>query len=212
MVITLWSVKGGSGVSVVAAGLAAVLARGGTDVLLVDLDGDQPALLGLPTPDGPGVRDWLAVADGDPAALGRLELDAAPSLRLVPRGDADGWSPERTGHLVDVLEADRRAVVVDAGPDAGPASALRSAGTSLLVVRPCYLALRRAVRARATADGVVLVEEPGRSLDVVDVERALGAPVRAVIPWDPAVARAVDAGLLTARLPRGFARSLASVT
>lgn len=212
MVITVWSVKGGSGVSVVAAGIAAVLAGGGSEVLLVDLDGDQPALLGLASPDGPGVRDWLAAPDGDAAALARLEVEAAPSLRVVPVGSADRWPGDRTGRLVDVLDAEPRAVVVDAGRGAEPAATLRAAGTSLLVVRPCYLALRRAVGIGAAADAVVLIEEPGRSLDAVDVERALGIPVRAVLQWDPAVARAVDAGLLAARLPRSFARSLAPVT
>jgi hypothetical protein len=55
---------------------------------------------------------------------------------------------------------------------------------------------------------VVLVTEPGRALDRGDVERVVGAPVRAEVAVDPAVARAVDAGLLVSRLPRGLERSL----
>ena len=55
---------------------------------------------------------------------------------------------------------------------------------------------------------VVLIEEPGRKLDAVDVEHSLGVPVEAVVLVDPAVARAVDAGLLLARLPTTLRRAL----
>jgi hypothetical protein len=56
---------------------------------------------------------------------------------------------------------------------------------------------------------IVLLTEPGRALGRGDVERAVGAPVVAEVAVDPQVARAVDAGLLTSRLPRGLARELA---
>ena len=59
--------------------------------------------------------------------------------------------------------------------------------------------------------GVVLVDEPSRSLTRADVEAALGVPVVAVVQVDPAVARAVDAGLLASRLPRTLARELRDV-
>jgi hypothetical protein len=41
-----------------------------------------------------------------------------------------------------------------------------------------------------------------------DVESALDAPVVATLALDPAVARAVDAGLLAARIPRLIQREL----
>ena len=55
---------------------------------------------------------------------------------------------------------------------------------------------------------MVLIDEPGRALRARDVEHALGAPVIAEIGYDPAVARAVDAGLLVARLPRSLVQPL----
>jgi len=211
VLFTLWSVKGGSGTSVVSAGLATLLTQRGREVLLVDLAGDQPALLGIPEPTGPGVGDWLGSPDGDAAALGRLEIEVADGLRLLP-GDVSGAvGAERVRELVAVLRSDRRAVVVDAGgrsPDSALRSALCEEGTSVLVVRACYLALRRAVRSQVTADSAVLVVEPGRALDGTDVSRALGIPVHE-LDWDPTVARAVDAGLLSSRPPRGLARDLA---
>ena len=53
--------------------------------------------------------------------------------------------------------------------------------------------------------------EPGRSITGREVERVLGVPVLAEVPYDPAIARAVDAGLLLARLPVTLARPLGAV-
>lgn len=215
MLVTLWSVKGGSGVSVVAAGLASLMARDagpdGDGTLLVDFGGDQAALLGVPQPDGPGVTDWLATPRGDAEALRRLELAVAPELSLIPTGSGGGWATDREEALVDVLVSERRSVVVDGAMGAAPVPALAAADVSLLVLRPCYLALRRVVRDGVRADGVVLVEEPGRALDAVDVSRAVGLPVLCTVGADASVARAVDAGLLAARPPRSFARSLQAI-
>jgi hypothetical protein len=59
---------------------------------------------------------------------------------------------------------------------------------------------------------VVVVREPGRSLDRHDVERIVGAPVAAEVEVDPAIYRAVDAGLLAStRLPRLLERTLRDV-
>ena len=74
-------------------------------------------------------------------------------------------------------------------------------GTTLLVTRGCYLALRRAVRQAVRPAGVVVVEEPGRALGAPEVAEVIGAPVVARVPVRPAIARPVDAGVLAARLP-----------
>lgn len=222
MLITCWSVKGGSGTTVVAAALGLVLARRQPHAaLLVDLAGDQPAALALAETPGRGVVDWVrAGPDVGADALARLEVDVTPGLRLLPRGEGLLPAGEAGEALVRQLWGDHRPVVVDAGtlaPGGGgdtsaggdPARTLAaSAGQSLLVIRPCYLALRRALAAPVRPSGLVVVQEPGRALDAGDVEDILGVPVLASITHDPAVARAVDAGLLAARLPRGLARAL----
>jgi MinD-like ATPase involved in chromosome partitioning or flagellar assembly len=217
VLIACWSPKGGSGTTVVSAALSLVLAETRGATLLVDLAGDVPAALGLPEPDGPGLSDWLAAgADVPNDALSRLEVDAAPGVRLLAQGsnpDAMVTSPvggERTAALLGALAVERRPVVADCGrADNGVGLAVAAGATlSLLVLRPCYLALRRALAAPVRASGVILVGEEGRSLGRRDVEEVLGIPVRAEVGFDPAVARAVDAGLLSRRVPRALERSL----
>jgi MinD-like ATPase involved in chromosome partitioning or flagellar assembly len=212
VLITCWSAKGGSGTTVVAASLAVLLARSAPQgALFVDLAGDGPAVLGVAEPLGPGITEWLTATDVDAAGLERLAVPIDESLRLIPRGARDALVlAERITELAAILGASTRPVVVDAGlGDDDVAEALATVATvSLLVLRPCYLALRRAVAAPIRPSGVVLVREPGRALTRRDVEAVLGVPVRAEIDVDPAIARAVDAGLLTSRLPRGLERAL----
>lgn len=74
------------------------------------------------------------------------------------------------------------------------------ADVTYLVTRNCYLALRAAMRLNLDqVAGVVLLEEPGRSLTDWDVADVLGRTVVARIEASPAVARAVDAGTLVCR-------------
>jgi MinD-like ATPase involved in chromosome partitioning or flagellar assembly len=216
VLIACWSPKGGSGTTVVACGLALVLARS-TSVAIADLAGDVPATLGLPEPEGPGLLDWLAAGDDvAPQALSRLAVEVRPGLTLLPRGSSSPWSPgaaARGEALAVALRSHGDVVVSDCGrADVSEALALvAGADESLLVVRPCYLALRRALEAPVRPSGVVLVNEPGRALTARDVEEVLGVPVRAELPVDPAVARAVDAGLLARRPPRVLRQALQGV-
>jgi cellulose biosynthesis protein BcsQ len=213
VLVACWSAKGGSGTTVVAAALASVLARSRPTVL-ADLAGDIPACLGVPEPPGPGLAGWLGAGPSVPAdALHRLEVEVAPGLAVLPSGGAVPDVDGRGEVLAALLAADERAVVVDCGSaPVGPRLAVAAAAAhSLLVLRPCFLALRRAVASPVRPSAVVLVEDEGRSIGRADVEDALGVPVRAVVPSNPRVARAVDAGLLFGRLPSGLERALRRV-
>jgi hypothetical protein len=212
MLILFWSAKGGVGVTVVAAAFALVSGRHGPTVLL-DLGGDTHAALGVPEPIGPGVLDWMDAPTGTADGLFRLGVDAADGLRVVGAGSStEPVAPESWARLAAACASRRETVVVDCGRHVPPEVMHGAAARSLLVVRPCFLGLRRAARHSSFASGAVLVTEPGRALTAGDVERALGAPVEAEVPWDPAVARAVDAGLLSSRLPHGLVRQLRRIT
>ena len=215
MLVACWSAKGGSGTTVVAVSLAALLARSAGSSLVVDLAGDVPAVLGMPEPAGAGVLDWIAAgASVPPDAFARLELEGPGGVRVVPRGSiAAGDDASQAGRgdvLAALLAADRRPVVVDCGsqPRSAALAIAASASLSLLVLRPCYLALRRAEAFPLRPSGVVLVTEDHRELTVDDVESVLGVPVRAVVAVDPAIATLVDSGSLVGRLPRRLERSL----
>jgi len=242
MLVTCWSAKGGSGTTVVAAALAVMLARASESSALIDLGGDAPAVLGMPEPQGPGFLDWARAADSgvEAEALWRLATDAGGGLRVVHRGSAlssasaegsassdptlagsgDGSNASVTdaariaARVVDGAAASgTEAVVVDAGGPGELAFEVAARSTlSLLVLRPCYLALRRALQAPVRPSAIVLVDEPDRSLCAADVEDVLGVSVRAVVPWDKAIARTVDAGLLRTRVPRVLATSLRAAT
>jgi hypothetical protein len=217
MVTLCWAAKGGSGTTVVAAILALTSSH---PSLLVDLDGELPAVLGLPEPDRPGVAEWLT-SDSSPDQLPDLLVELGPHARLLPWRSGAQWSNTSTGdeptatrwrELGAWMSAWARRwgcdVIIDAGTGEPPPELNDQVDRSLLVTRPCYLSLRRAVRCATRPSGVIVVTEPGRALSQRDIEHALGVPVEATVSFDPVVARAVDAGLLTTRLPRIASREL----
>ena len=214
MITWYWSVKGGVGTSVVAAATAIRLASEEHDTTLVDLTGDQPALLGMVAgamSSEPGIGDWVAAGDGVAAdAIGRLLEDVAPGLRLLRRGTRlaplDHTAPleDQRPRLMLALEVLARngPVVVDAGLDlAGLRSVLGGRHRPVCVLRACYLALSRAQQVAGPYEWVVLVEEPGRALRSRDVAAAVGASHVERVAWDPRVARSVDAGTIVSMLP-----------
>ncbi|MCC6436757.1 MAG: hypothetical protein IT196_17110 [Acidimicrobiales bacterium] len=220
MLVACWSVKGGAGVSVVAATLAQRLAADHGGALLVDLGGDQPDITGTPAHHAPGVADWLAGGASVPAdALAHLEVALPGELRLLARGHGPLPVGERADVLLAVLARELRPVVIDCGPPLpvafGPQgegelalAAASSATRSLMVLRPCLASLRRALAAPLRPSGIVVVNEAGRALDAGDVGEVLGVPIVAEVAVDPAIARVVDAGLLLARPPRPLQRGL----
>lgn len=203
MLTICWAAKGGSGTSVVAASLALSSAH---DSLLVDLAGDLPLILGLPAPDTPGLHDWLT-SDAPVDRLAAIESPVRRDTALVHGGAVARVPIERWRLATAAWATSGRDVIVDAGTR--PARRLLEAdGCSLLLVtRPCYLSVTKAATFGIRPSGIVLVDEPGRSLRGADIEMSLGAPIVATVPVDPAVARAVDSGLLASRLPTTLRRT-----
>jgi hypothetical protein len=255
VLVSCWSVKGGSGTTVVSVSLALVLARRASEgVLLVDLAGEVPAVLGIAEPTGPGVAEWLAAGEAVPIeGWSRLEVPAPGGIAVVPRGSGPLGPRGRVEVLAELLATDGRPVVVDCGlvssssrvPSerhawlGGPAADERGEGPlgdhrhlvpvdggaeaddaavvfagcathSLLVIRGCYLALRRALHAPIHPSGAVFVHEAGRPFSAHDISQVLDVPVVAEVAHDPAIGRAVDAGVLASRPPRGLERIAAS--
>jgi hypothetical protein len=172
--ITFIGARGGHGTSTIAAAAALFAAAEQRTILVSDDPAASAALVGAPMP------------------VGAECVDVTPRLTLTTR-------PE--------LHADAEVIVVDAGRLATEATveAPRTGETRRYVVLrgPCYVALATILAAGGpTPDGIIVVSEPGRALSERDVAEILGVAVAATIPIDPAVARAIDAGLLPSRVHR----------
>ena len=168
--------KGGSGTTVVASMVAASQLQRGARVLLIDAGGgDCAPVLGAPEPE-PGRITALRE---------NLDLVVAPD-----RSDLRSIIEEHDGNY--------QFVIVDGG-------LIESMGNdehywnTVLVVRPCYLAVRRAAALGVRASRVVLISDETRTLSAADVTEILGTPVAVQIPNDPSIARLVDAGMLMHR-------------
>lgn len=217
MLFACWSPKGGTGTTVVSAALALILARDCGAAVVADLTGDVPTVLGITGVAGPGLSEWLAAGATVPVdGLRRIETEVGRGLSLLALGTAAAGVDERGRGgeaLAAALAGDARPVVVDCGhADRGVAYTVAASATrSLLVMRPCYLALQRAAAAPLRPSGVVLIEEPFRSLTRHDVAEALDVPLVAVVAFDATIHRAADAGLLRARVPRLLEKGLRPV-
>lgn len=204
MITLCWGAKGGSGVTTVAAALA--LSRRRPTVLL-DLDGDVALAIGLGDDGGPMLDDWFE-SDAPPDRIIRLARRVRDDVELVPTRRRIGREHPRWAEFARAVAAIGHDVVIDAGSSAPPATLEAAADVSLLVMRPCYLALARAQRLATRPHGIVLVDEPGRALRPDDLTAAMGVPVVAALSYDPKIARAVDSGLALSRLPATCLRQL----
>jgi MinD-like ATPase involved in chromosome partitioning or flagellar assembly len=227
LLIALWSATGGSGTSVFTAACALVLARqaheagSSAGVRVADLAGDLPAVFGVGADPDVGLADWLdAGAEAPTEALDRLLTEVVTGVALLPRGRGPRVPtvlppPESGAALAVALSQGSSPVLVDCGTAREPAvrALVEVADLAVVVLRPCYLALRRAVHAPALAHttGVVLLDEPGRSLGVPEIGEVLDRPVLGRIPLKEPIARAVDAGVLPTRLPEPLARAATDV-
>ena len=217
MLIGFWSPKGGSGVSTVAAACA-LAARRSMPTIVVDPWGDLTALFAVPPP-AVGWNDLVAAAELPSDALDRIAVEVDERLRLVaPGGSGHEVERRRTGAGsqvgVDLQAALRRArstVIVDLGLGEGAsASALATTADALVcVIRPCYLALRRALAhpLLAPSNGVFVVEEPGRALTANDVASTLQRRELGAVSLRPAIARSIDAGTFVLRPSEGIVRA-----
>jgi hypothetical protein len=215
-VLTIWSVRGGDGCTVVAVGVVMALhARlAPSPVLAVDLHGDLGSVLAGSQNEGLGVGDWLeAGGDAAPDALARLERTIHPGLGLLPRG-SQPIRPERLEALAVRLVDEERSVVVDAGlvsPRQSVHPLVEHARRSLLVVRACPFSLERLRHLAVSPSGVVVVRERGRLLRRDALEVAAGAPVVAEVQVDPGIGASMDHGLARRPLPRGFVRAMGAI-
>ena len=82
--IVCWSVKGGSGTTVVSAALAfALSSKHACDVRIIDMAGDTPAAIGMAQPTGPGIAEWLADEEADHNVLDNMITATVVAPRTI---------------------------------------------------------------------------------------------------------------------------------
>lgn len=172
MTTNFYTVKGGQGATTLAAAAAVRTAR---------LLPHRPATI--------VVSDQQELEDLA-AALG-VSMPTWDGIIEVPmhEGSLAAYSRE-AAMCADIIE-----------PDYTVGHEWRAGTNNVLVIRACYLALRRATSKDDGPDLAVFIPEPGRALGRSDIESALGCKVIEA-PWDPMVSRAVDAGILAYQIPK----------
>lgn len=204
---TVFSTKGGSGTSVVAANLAVTLARrsSGT-VALVDADlqfGDVAVM--LKTSPEHNIGDAVAAGEGlDPALLGSLMVRFAPADLLVLAAPISPALAEKIGaedirRVIEVLRTFCDHIVVDTASrfDDVVLSLLDQSDDIVLVsgmevpgVKNLKLGVQtlRQLDLPASKLKLVLVRSDTKvQMEVRDIERALALKAAVVIPYDSVV-------------------------
>lgn len=213
MLVVCWSPKGGSGTSVVATGLAIASTRRTSEsrTVIVDLAGDIPPILAMG--DVPlGVAEWIA----QPTAfdLSDLLIECSSKLSVLPRGNSalpettsGAWS--RLSLELESMSSKGTTVIVDSGIAPTPHELRPLVMRDYIVIRPCYLALRRARLVEHSSHSAIVVREPNRVLVSADIESVLGLPIAAEVSLTSDVARRIDAGIVSTRPPSSLMKELA---
>jgi hypothetical protein len=155
-------------------------------------------------PTTPGINDWLGESSiSDAQSLVALGTPFDNDLVIVHRGSSFVEGQPRWADLANAITTLPMNIIIDAGITFIP-DELRSAVSQVtMVVKPCYLSLRRASRMQRPTQLFVVCEE-SRALTIKDVGHVLGMPVTCEIPYTPAISRAVDAGMLPSRAEQLF--------
>lgn len=217
--------KGGVGKTTTAVNVAACIAEAGYETLLVDVDPQANATvgLGLPRSQAPGVYEVLA---GDCSAADAVVRGSVESLDLLPAGPglaganvelprlADGFE-RRLRDAIDPVRQSYEYILLDCPPSLGPltVSALAAADRVIVPVQTEYFALeglaglletlelvRRELNPRLTVAGMLLTMHDGRTRLGRDVEREVrehfdGLVFDTVIPRNVRVGEAPSYGL-----------------
>ena len=198
------SPKGGNCTTVTATAYALLVAARGTHTVLIDLCGDVPAAAGMAEPTTPGINDWLSESStSDAQALVTLGTPFDNGLVIVHRGSSFVEGQPRWSDLANAITTLPMNIVIDAGTTFLPDELRRAVTHVTMVVKPCYLSLRRASRMQRPTQLFVVCEE-SRALTIKDVGHVLGMPVTCEIPYTSAISRAVDAGMLPSRAEQLF--------
>jgi Flp pilus assembly CpaE family ATPase len=205
-VVAVVGARGGAGATTIAAMLGASI----PDAVVADLDRVGAGQHAFASPDAEPMLDEVLAAAGDldPPAFSSALVAHASGRALCGRPRSAPATADQIASLLSLLRATVPIAVCDggrAGDDAG--RVLLTRADALVCVCAGDVASMRGALALGSASArpmsVVLNAAERSRLRPRDVARALGTPPACIVPFDPVVRRAGEAG----RLPsRGHAR------
>ncbi|HMD51260.1 MAG TPA: ParA family protein [Solirubrobacteraceae bacterium] len=209
--------KGGVGKTTTAVNVAACIAEAGYETLLVDVDPQANATVGLGIPRtlSPGLYEVLT---GEALVQEALAETSVPGLRAIPAGGGlaganvelpriDGYEYRLRDSLAPIRE-DFEYILLDCPPSLGPltVSALATADRVIVPVQTEYFALegvaglletlelvQRELNPRLTVAGMLLTMHDGRTRLGQDVEREMRAHFPELV-FDTVIPRNVRVG------------------
>lgn len=222
--IAVLSMKGGVGKTTVTLGLTSAAVARGLSVLVVDLDPQGNATMGLAidwpvftmndvlADARPGIADQACSASPWGSNVHVLAADRSLEHRNMPEGQ---YSAQRLRIALGGLPAKYDVVLIDCPPSLGEMTrnALQAATAAIVVTEPSYFALHGAEQALEAVQLVQATSNPGlRNVSIVlnktrptvaehrariaELEEAYGDHVNAiVIPERLAIAQAEGAGV-----------------
>ena len=154
------SSKGGNCTTVTATAFSLIAASRGLPTVLIDLCGDIPSVIGTPEPSTAGVNDWLAEDSTlDAEALVKLGTPVSPGLVVVHRGARFVQGQPRWSDLAAAMSTLPMNIVIDAGIGYLPDELRNGKADVTMVVKQCYLSLRRATQLSKPTNVIVIREE-----------------------------------------------------
>lgn len=222
--IAVLSMKGGVGKTTVTLGLASAAAARGLSVLVIDLDPQGNATMGLAVENPaftmndvladarPGIAQQARTTSPWGAKVDVLAADRSLEHRNLPEGD---YSAQRLRIALGGIPADYDVVLIDCPPSLGEMTrnALQAATAAIVVTEPSYFALHGAEQALIAVQLVQGSSNPAlRSVSIVlnktrpavaehrariaELQDAYGDHLNAiVIPERLAIAQAEGAGV-----------------
>ena len=219
MLISVFSPKGGSGVSVTSGVLAKALSIYQTTLLIECGSGDLEAMLALEVDANYGFFDWLVSENARIETLLKISTKFSSNLALVPwdssqqvQGNEIYDREQRfqsntfdCNSVVDSLSSFEGHCVVDCskGETELQKKIIEGSDVVMLVLRQCYLGLFRATQHEliSNVDAVLVVKEPGRTISCEQITRTLNCSILLEVDARRDFARAIDAGVLWSRTP-----------
>lgn len=226
---TVFSPKGGTGKSVIAANLGVALAMNGISTLLVDLGlelGDAALILGADPRRtiydlvaAPGALDEEKLRGYATRHTSGLDVLPAP---LRPE-QAELVTEEKVGRILDVARDAYDAVVVDT-PASFHGTVLAAVDRTDALLLVCELDMATLKNVRVTLETLQLLRVPAERISLVlnqpsptramkrsELEAALGSRVRFEVPYDAEVPAAIGLGKPLVLSGGGFAKAVSKM-